>query len=243
MLNPRTIMVIGMSWIVSLVAGPVLAQSQTQRSVSVMGTCLRSAPPDRASITVTAQAVDKDIQKAAKSATESYESFKKSVQKLKLKDLEISTSEYNLQELREWQKDRQVSKGFQSRMGMNIKTSEISRIGEVIALASRQGLRDVGDLRMFLSEEKRKTEHEACLVEAIQNAQAKAEIMAKAASAKLGRVHYVSENGDLDAPRPRPVPFAKTMSADMASIEMAPPSIDAGPMSLSVQVSVSYALE
>lgn len=213
-----------------------------QPSVSVTGNCLRSVQTDRGSITVTADVLSKDLPSAARQATEAYERVKKAVQKLNLKNMEISTSEYNFQEVREQEKNRMVSKGFRARMGLTVSTSEISRLGEVITLAAKEGIRDVGSLNAFLSPEKQKVEHEACLEEAVKNARSKADVIAKAASSKLGRVLGVQENGGGFAPPPMPMRF-KGRFEMAADAEMASPSIDAGPQRISLDLNVVFALQ
>lgn len=228
--------------------GASVAQAQltgnVQPSVSVSGSCLKAVQPDRGSITLTADSQSLDLKTATKKSTESYDRLKQAIQKLNLKDVEITTSEYTFQEVREWEKDRSVFKGFRARMGMSISTSEIARLGEVISIASKEGIRDVGALNAYLSPEKLKTEREGCLEEAVKNARSKAETLAKAASTKIGSVLGIQETGGgLEARSPMPMRqmMMKGMAADVAA--EASPSIDAGPQRISIEVSVVFALK
>lgn len=243
-LNERSL-VFGLATVFAAIAVASTANAQTmafQRSVSVTGNCLRAVQPDRGSLVVTADVQAQDLQTAAKKSTETYERVKKAVQKLGLKDLELTTSEYNFQEVREWQKDRNVFKGFRARMGLSVSTSEISRLGEVIALAANEGVRDVSSLNTFLSLEKSKIEREACLEDAVKNARSKAETIARAASSKLGRVLAVSESGA--APMPPPAPMFKAAMRGMAEdASVAAPGVDAGPQRISIDVSVTFGLD
>jgi uncharacterized protein YggE len=208
----------------------------------VNGSCLRSIQPDRGSITVTSQQQDSDLQKASKRETEGYEKLRQAVQKLKLKDVELRTSEYDLQEIHEWQKNRSVSKGFRARMGLTVITSETTRLGEIIAIASQLGMREVSQLQTFLSPEKQKAERETCLAEAVKNARAKADAIAKAANAKIGRVLHVVE-GAQTANEAQPV-YAKMQTA-MAedSARQAPPSVETSTVKISVEVSAAFGLD
>lgn len=210
------------------------------RFVSVNGNCLKSVQPDRGSITVTADVLSQDLQSSARKATESYERLKSAIQKMGLKNLELNTTEYSFQEFREWEKDKNVFKGFRARMGLNVSTSELARLGEVIALAAKEGIREVSGLSTFLSAEKAKAEKEACLEEAVRNARSKAETVARAANAKLGRVLTVSEEG---APPPQPVPIRQYKMEAMAAADMSAPTVVAGPQKMSIDVAVSFALE
>lgn len=220
---------------------PQISVTPGVRSVTVNGSCLRSVQPDRGSITVTAQYQDADLQKAAKRATESYEKLRQAVQKLGLKNAELNTSEYDLAEVREWEKERQVSKGFRARMGLTVTTSETSRLGEIILLAGRQGLREVSRLQTFLSPERQKIEREACLEEAVKNAKSKAEAIAKSASARIGKVLTVIEGGQ-NANEARPYYAAMAVNAKQMQQDEAP-SVEASSVKILVDVSASFALD
>lgn len=223
------------------------AQAQDRglvRSISVSGQCLRSVVPDRGSIIVTVDHQDQNVQVATKKTTEAYEALKKAVQKLALKNVELQTSEYNVQEVREWEKNRTVSKGFRARMGLEVTTSEIARLGEVIAAAANAKITDVGALRSFLSDVKNREEREACLEEAIGHAQAKAAKMAKAAGAKLGRVLQLKEEGSSMNPVPQPMAEARFMAkSSMMDSSVAAPAIDSTTQKLSLSVEALYALD
>lgn len=211
------------------------------RSIVVSGACLRSVQPDRASINVTAEVNEKEPKQAMQKANQSYEKLRAAVQKLGLKDVEMTTSEYTVQALIDWEQNRRVFKGYQARVGLDVKTSQIARIGEVIAAAGDLNIRNIGQLQVFLSDEKMKAEREACLAEAVQNAKSKASSIAKAAGVRLGKVLIVDETNSY-TPRGPELMEMSMMKAD-ASRGMAAPSIDAGPLKVSLSVNVVYALE
>ncbi|HVK62068.1 MAG TPA: SIMPL domain-containing protein [Bdellovibrionales bacterium] len=209
------------------------------RIISTSGTCTKSVVPDRGSITVVANVQDMDLNKASKRATEAYEKMKAAVQKLGLKDVEIKTTEYDLSEVREWEKERSVFKGFRARMGLGVETSEINRLGEVIALAAKQGLREVGQLQTFMSDKKSAEERESCLEDAIGNARSKASRMAKAANGKVGKVIAMVESGTMMPPPVLRMAKAEMMAADAP----AGASVDPGTQKLAVSVDVTFSLE
>jgi uncharacterized protein YggE len=212
-----------------------------ERMISASGLCTHSVVPDRGSINIVAMSQDLDLQKASRKTTDAYEKLKSAVQKLNLKDLELSTSEYDLSEINEWQKDRSVFKGFRARMGLSVTTSEISKLGEVIAVAANEGLHEVSGLRTFLSDAKTESEKESCLEHAVENARAKASRMAKAANGRLGKVISVVETGS-SLPQPPVQRMAMGMAMDKA--EMASTAnVDAGTQKIGVSVDVAFTLE
>jgi uncharacterized protein len=222
------------------------SQAAETRTISVTGNCTKNVTYDRGAIVVTADVLDLDLQKATKRATETYEAVRAAVQKLNLKDAQLMTSEYSVTEQKEWEKERSVSKGFRARMGIQVTTSEISRLGEVIAIAAKQNVRDVSALHSFLSADKEKTERESCLEAAVQNAQAKASRMAKVANAKLGRIQQLVEEG---ATAPEPVSQAPGGQSRMkkevfsSMMDEGGPGVEAGAGRLRVNVNASFALE
>lgn len=223
---------------------PVLARAEQslQRQVSVGGRCVRAVLPDRGSITITVDVLDKDLRAASRQAALSYERLKQAIEKLPLADPSLTTSEYSVREERSWEKDRQVSKGFRARLGLKVVTSSIDKLGEVLALAAREGVQDVGALQTFLSDEKRLKEQMECLRQAAENARAKAEKLAVSLGARLGEVLGVREQGSGGSPGPTPQISMMTLDA-AAARSMPAPSVVAGTQTLELEVEVAFALK
>lgn len=219
------------------------ASAAVERKVGVTGQCTRSATPDRAELTVTSDFQDKDIKAAIRKATEAYEGTLSGVKKLKLADLEVETSEYTVNEVKEWEKDRAVLKGYKARMGLKVSTSSVSQLGQVIAVAADEGLRDVGQLRMFLSEDKQNLERAACLKAAAQDARNKAKELASALGAHVTKVISIQEQGvRLEPPTPRPM-MAMAMADESMGKRMPPPPVEAGKQQVSISVEAVFELE
>ncbi|MCB0272522.1 MAG: SIMPL domain-containing protein [Bdellovibrionales bacterium] len=214
------------------------------RQVSVSGECNHVVSPDRGSITLVVEYQNMDLTKATKEAAMSYERVTAQIKKLNLKNLNMRTSEYSVHEIKAWENNRSVNKGFQARMGIWISTSEIGRIGEVIAIASKEKVKNVYSLQTYLSDEKQLAEEIACLEDASQNARHKAQKMASALGAKLGKVMIMNESGRSLPSWPQPVMQraygAKAMA--MESADMAP-SVESGTQNLSLSIQVTFALE
>ena len=228
----------------SLVGGlqAAFAGDAPPRSVSVSGHCVRTVTPDRGALQLTIDILDKDLRAATKQAAQSYERLKQAIEKLGLADLNLTTSEYSVREDRQWENQKQVSKGFRARMGIKVVTSAIDKLGEVIALGAREGVQDVGALQTFLSEEKQLKEQMECLKQAAENARAKAEKLATSLGAKVGEVLRVSELG---AGGIEPMPRHEMMMAmdgGAMAKSMPAPSIAAGSQTLELDVSVSFGL-
>lgn len=215
-----------------------------ERSVTVSGHCLNKVQPDRGTVTLVAQFVDKSAPIAAKKASNTYEALRKAVQKLGLKDLELQTSEYSIQEDVDYSSGKKVSRGMRAALGLQVTTSEIKRLGEVIALSSQHQVNRVENMGTFLSPEKTKESQEACLMEAIKNARSKAEKMSSTAKASLGEVISIEEGARSEAPRP--YMEMSMASAKMGGAEMdtsSAPNVESKSQTISVNVQVKFALK
>lgn len=200
--------------------------------------------PDRGAITLTIEFQNMDLGKATQEAASSYEKVSAAVKKLDLKNANLQTSEYSVNQVIEWENSKQVNKGFKARMGLRVATSDISKIGEVIAIASKEKVKDVGSLETYMSEEKQLKEEVACLEEASQNARLKAEKLATALQAKLGNVLTVSESGRSMPYWPRPMMYGRAMAkSDMMMSQAAAPEVQAGQQNLTLNIQVSFLLQ
>ncbi|MEO5668150.1 MAG: SIMPL domain-containing protein [Bdellovibrionota bacterium] len=212
-----------------------------QRSVEVSGQCFRQVEADRGQIDLTHVVLEKDIQTATRSASEKYSRLKSEVENLKLKDLELKTLSYSVQERMDWVKDRQVSRGYEARMTLQVTSSEIARMGEVLQVAGNNRVKEVGSLRTFTSNAKRESERGECLKEAVLDAKRKAEGMAQSLNASVGRAMQIVEDGS-SVPRPMmmeqesmAMPMAKAMRGAAPA-----PQIEGGNEELRYSVSVSF---
>ena len=184
-----------------------------------------------------------DLQAAAKKATEIQEKVKEAIQKLRLENFNLTTSEYTLIEVKEWQKDKTVFKGFKARMGFRVSTSSIQRLGEVIAIAAKNGVRDVGALNTFLSQEKLLKEQSGCLEEAGANATLRAAKLAASLDARLGEILQISEFQPTSQDNPVALHMMRKSNENMDAGGIAAPSVEGGSQALSVTIYATFALK
>lgn len=226
-----------------LISTSLFAADANPRMVSVSGECNHMVSPDRGSITLTVEYLNMDLAKATREAADSYERVSSAVKKLKLDNFNMRTSEYSVSQVMEWQKDHQVMKGYRVRMGLWVSTSETNKLGEVIAIASREKVKEVNSLQTYLSDERQMVEEIACLQEASANARVKAQKLASALGASLGEVITVNESG---VSRPFFQPQREMMMRGKAmsmAMDAAAPNIEAGQQNLSLSVQVTFGLK
>ncbi len=210
-----------------------------KRLVTVQGLCHRQVVPDRGAIVLTAETTDMDLNSATRHTATTYDRMREAIKRLNLENLDIQTVEYSVAENREWEKNKSVFKGYRARMGLKVATSSIAKLGEVISVASREQVKDVGNLTTFLSNEKQMKERLGCLQEASENARARAEKLATAMGAKLGEVQEIQEQ--VDSGNGRPVPLMAMERSNKMMADSAP-AVEAGTQDLSITIQASFNL-
>lgn len=216
------------------------------RGILATGTCIKKISQDHGSVTLTTTVLAATATESSQTATKDSEKVRAAIEALKLPDATFETTGYSVYEEREYINKKTVSKGFRTRVGFSVETSDISRLGEVIAAASKLDVREIDNLATFVSPKKMKTEYESCLEIATGNARDKAEKLAKGAGVRLGKVISIEEgvrspsNGDTEV-------YAKGMRA-MAPMSdtrggAAGPEISARSENLTVSASVKFAVD
>jgi uncharacterized protein YggE len=194
---------------------------------------------DQASLILTADYQEPELTDAIRKATQAYSRASDAIRRLGLADLDLRTVEYSVSEVREWEKDKSVFKGFRARMGLRVSTSDIAKMGDVITIAAREDIHDVSELNTFLSSKKLRSEEELCLKDAAANAHDKAEKLASALGTHVGPVVSITEE---QTPPVRPQPPRPLMRTQNLTAEVAPPPVESGTQDVNVSVTATFGL-
>lgn len=217
------------------------------RGILATGTCIKKITQDRGTVTLTTSVLAPTATESSQMATQESEKLKAAVDALKLPDATLQTTGFSVYEEREYQDKKTISKGFRTRVGLSVETSDISRLGEAIAAASKLGVKEIDSLSTFVSPQKMKSEYESCLEVATSNARDKAEKLAKGAGVKLGKVILIEEginpanSGDGNESYSKGIRsvMAAAPQADMGSA----PSISARAENITVSASVKFTVD
>ncbi len=212
----------------------------SKNAVTVSGECRLEAISDRGQLNLNVETLDKDVSKASKKTTETYNKLKKALEKLSIEDLLISTSGYNVYEHKEWENNKSISKGYKANLGMKVESNHIEKFSEIIKTASDAGITNIGNFSTFLSVEKQKKLALDCLKVATQNAQTKAKTLAEGLGSKIGKAIMISElESSMSQP---PMPAYGRMEMMKATSDAAGPEISASTQEYSKQITVSFEL-
>jgi uncharacterized protein YggE len=218
-----------------------MAQTAPQiPQITVQGNCDLQVTPDRGRISISAENQSKDQKEAVARTNKEINQLRDEIKALKLEHLELKTTAYAVHPVREWEKEKLVSKGFQSTLTLEITTSEITRLGEVMQKASLVGIRKVGELQTFLSLERSREEYLRCLDVAAEDARGKAFQLGKKLGFKIGDVIFLNEVPNMA----QPVIENMMMKSAMANSEAAPPArIDPGTQKYSTNLQVTFSIK
>lgn len=227
-------------FILLLAASQVWGEEPVQPHIKVQGRCEQDVVPDRGMISFTSEHQARNQETAVKKTNEQINKLKKSIEALKLSDLELKNTNYSVYPVREWEKERMVEKGFRAALTLQLSTSDIARIGEAMIKASEAGITNVGQLYTVLSLKKAQEEYLKCLDIAAEDARMKARQLAKKLNFKIGDVIALDETPQVEHREP-PMPMAmmKSMSAD----ESAPTKIEAGTQKFATTIQVTFEIK
>lgn len=196
----------------------IVSFSAWSNEVKVIGNCSIKVTPDQASVVFTAENQSKDQKSAALKTNSQMNSLKEKIKSLNLEDVVLKNTNYQVQPIREYEKDRLIDKGTRVALSLEVTTSSITRLNEAMDLAIKEGIQNVSSLRMFLSQKKNQAEYSRCLEIASEEANSKAKLLAKKFNQSLGEAVKIQETG---ASAPGPVFHERAMmkSADSSPLE------------------------
>jgi uncharacterized protein YggE len=218
----------------ALIASPALAQTAFPPAISVTGEATMSVAPDLAQ-------VDGGVTSDAKTAREASDANNAAMGKvlLALKGAGIEEKDYQTSRLSlqpKYAPDRSGPStvvGYRASNRVTIKVRDVNKIAGVIDVLVAAGANEIGGINFVVSQASKLLDD--IREKAIADARRKAEIYAKAAGVTLGEPLSIAEEGGS-----MPV-FRGKMPAPMAT--MAPAPIAQGEETLSVAVSVSWAIK
>lgn len=222
-----------------------LQAAEREFGITATGSCIKKVSQDRAAVTLTASSLKNNASQAVSEATRIHERLRDAAKALNLKSASLDTESVYVYEDREWVDKKMVSRGYRAKIALSIESSDIGRMGEVIALGIKQGIQEVGGLKTFVSKEKFKAEYDDCLETATRNAKDKAQKLAKGAGVRLGKVMNISEGGS-ESSVVQNFERAALMGMEyknMASDAVASPTIEAKTLDMTVSATVMFQVD
>lgn len=218
-------------------AGALDASTMTLNSlgtIEVDGRASVLVEPDRAIITFGVELTEDDAQTAQTRANENINAAVEAIKALGVEASDIQTDSISIRRAYSYTDGEEKEIGFTASTQLNINVRDLTQAGEIIDAGIGAGLNTIDGVTLMSS---RQAElYNQALEQAYQNAYAKAELLAKAASAELRGVTSITESSNSYSYVTRAnATFAESAVADSGST-----SISTGKIEIAAEVSAVF---
>jgi hypothetical protein len=216
---------------------PAPAQADVD-TVTTSGEGVIKVAPDRAFVTLSAEARAKSPREAQRQAADAMTAVQQRLRSLDLAHDAIRTVSYDVQPEFDFANGKQSLRGYVARNAIEVRVDDIARVGDVLDAAVAAGATSVRDVRFDLKA-RETVEHDA-LKRAVGEARARAEAMAAAAGRTLDRIVRLEEQGASFSPPPFPM---AAMRAEAAAAPAPVPPVVAGDIEVRARVTLTARLK
>lgn len=159
------------------------------------------------------------------------------VKEFGIEEKDIRTEQLYLSPMYDWNDGKQTLRGFEANQQLTVKVRNLGSVGELLSKVADKGANQIGGV-MFTIDNPDALRAQA-RKQAIEEAQAKALVLARDLGMKLGKLKAFSEGGDYVPP----MPYARGMGGGV-EMDMAQKSLEvpAGEQEVKVRVSLNYEL-
>jgi len=223
-------MIVSRALFVLFVAALALGPAQAaEKLVTVTGEATVAVAPDTAMIRLGVGTQEKTAREASEANARQMTAVLAAIKDTGVADRDIQTSRLSLQPQYDPTKSGTARlTGFQASNQVTVRIRDIDKLPTVLDRAITAGANEMSGIEFVVSEQSKLLDQ--ARDDAIADARRKAELYAKAAGAKLGRVVSITEEGS--APPPRPIQALRA-----GAVPIAP-----GEQTLKAIVTVSYEL-
>ncbi len=233
---PRTALpLIAAAALLALPLAATAADTAQPRTMILTGTGEVTAPPDTAHVTT---GVVVEGRTAREALTANNKAMAEVIEGLKSRGIagkDIQTSNFNVGPQYQRYKDGRPPKirGYRVSNRVAVVVRDIAKLGETLDAVVSLGSNTIDGIRFSIADPKELRDE--ARRRAVDDARRKATLYAEAAGVKLGSIMSISESGGF---RPQQVRFA---AARMEAADAVP--VQAGEQSLTISVSISWAIE
>ncbi len=233
-------------WVVSLMwPSLVLAQTKVPQ-LMVRGESQLMVPPDQVSIHIGVTSEAKDAKQAMADNTEKMARIIKALASLSLSEKDYKTANFDVQPVwsrrpRNAQADWQATiVAYRVNNTLQVTSQVLDSVGDIIAKATQAGSNRIHSIMFGLANPRQYREQ--AIEQAVNNATADANIVAKASGNQLKRTLSISLDNAVANPVFMDAPVMKArMMSEMAA--PAPPPIAAGDITVNASVSMTFELQ
>lgn len=223
--------------ILALIVTPFLSVSATEKveknTISVTGKGEVLIQPDVAHIRLGLVTQGNTAAEAQKSNADTFARIQAALREQGVKPEDMKTVQFSTFPNYQWEKDKQVLKGYQTQHILLVTYRDINRVGQLLDTATKAGANQIEGVQ-YATEKQEEYE-----TQALQNAMDHARIKADALAAKTGKkitgVVHIAESGATS-----PILFRSHDMAEAKAMDTAPTVLSPGELKIEAQVQVIY---
>ena len=224
---------------VALMTSAVAQEAERPRTVAVSGQGEVQAEPDLAYVTLGVESRKPKLEEARADVARTVDAVLKLTRDLKIDQKHVRATRVSVQPEYNWDnnsRERTLIGYFVSRQ-VEVELRDLEKLGQLLERATDLGVNQLGDPRLDSS--KRRDLERQALAKAVEDARANADVVAKAAGAKLGAARTIAANS---AYVPPPVPMRAKVMAQAMEAGDAAQSYQSGQMTFTGTVQIEYDL-
>ena len=218
-----------------------VASSLAETKITVSGSGDTLIPADIAVVSLGVSARDKDVLKAQQKANEAIAAIRAILTENGIAPEDINTGYVNIYAIYDYSEELEEIAAYNASSTLAIRVSDMAVVGQVIDLAFSAGANTLNGIDFSASDT---TEARAsALKKAVQDARAKAEILAEASGLKIMKIEAVMEGGTYSYDSGLNNFRKETIEAELDAGYGAPTVIQAAKLQVSATVSITFVAE
>lgn len=221
----------------AVLAAPAAAQDTHVRLVTMTGSGVAQAEPDRAWVNIGIQARADDTAAARQQAASTMEAIQKRLRALGIPEAAIRTSSFNVSQDWMMTQGQRTPRGYLVSNQVQIRVDDLKRLSGVIDESIAAGANNIQGVRWDLAN--REALERQAIQRAYADARARAEVIASASGGKLGDL-YAAQEARAGAVRPT-VAYASTPAAEALMVQETP--VNPGMIEVRATVTLSFVLQ
>lgn len=219
-------------------AAPAIAQQAPAvpaRTITMQGEAQAAAAPDLAVVSGGTQVQGRTAREAMDGNSRIMRSVQQALKDLGIEDRDVSTSGLTLRPTIEYQPgtNRPRVVGYAAGHQLSVRIRDLGKLGDVLDRMVTAGANQMDNLQLTVSDWSRKVDEARAA--AIADARRKAEVLAGAAGARIGRVMTIEEHADGG-------PVVLRRSAPAMASRAEPTPVATGDQNFRLQVTVTWEL-
>lgn len=181
--------------LVALSACTFTTDSNTnENTINVQGNSELKFQPDEAEVSIGVTVLKPTAKEAQEEANKVINSIIDNLRYKGFTEKDIQTEQISLYEDFSWSEKGRESLGWRATQNLVVKSSDMTKVGDIIDAATQGGANQINNINFGLSEAKEQEYKAQALSEATKSAKGKAEIIADSLDVQLNELKSVSES-------------------------------------------------